>query len=64
VELYDLRVDPEETENLATRQPEVVRELIGRLQTFKNEAAPRFGPGKGEIDPETLERLRGLGYVN
>jgi arylsulfatase A-like enzyme len=64
VELYDLRDDPEEAENLVAQQPEAVRELIDRLQAFKSKASPRFGPGTSEIDPETLERLKGLGYVD
>jgi len=64
VELYDLSEDAGEAQNVVAERPEWVGELIDRLQTFKSEATPRFGPGESEIDPETLERLKGLGYVN
>jgi arylsulfatase A-like enzyme len=61
--LYDLALDPGETNDLAASEParaEALRaELVRRLASFAehrvvNGAAP---------DPGTLERLRGLGYL-
>ena len=34
VELYDLKSDPSEFVNLATRQPRITKQLLGRLETF------------------------------
>jgi arylsulfatase A-like enzyme len=61
-ELYDLGSDPDEAVNLyasetgqATRLVKVLRELGGFVEQ-------PFGDGEG--DPEALERLRALGYVD
>lgn len=40
VELYRIRTDPHETENLAAREPERVRELRALLDAWWNPAAP------------------------
>ena len=39
VELYDLETDLGEAHNLADRQPEIVRELSGRLDRWLKSAA-------------------------
>jgi arylsulfatase A-like enzyme len=63
-ELYDLRSDPTERRSLATDDPVATRALVERLeawhQTMKED---RLASGDADYDEETLERLRGLGYV-
>ncbi|MDP6932645.1 MAG: sulfatase-like hydrolase/transferase, partial [Myxococcota bacterium] len=59
-ELYDLRNDPQERENLAADQPGEVERLEGILEQM--EIAPpssRTAP----LDPEAIARLEALGYI-
>jgi arylsulfatase A-like enzyme len=60
--LYDLARDPDEAHDLAQEQPERARalrdELEQLLRSFRTHAAP-----SAEVDPGTLELMRGLGYV-
>jgi len=64
-ELYDLRADPREQRNLAAEQPERLRELRQAcdetLRRARASALPQASVAPE--DPQTLERLRGLGYV-
>lgn len=65
-ELYDLAVDPGETQNLAGTRPEVQSVLSGRLDemlALAAKQAPRLGASEGEVDPELDRQLRALGYV-
>jgi Sulfatase/Domain of unknown function (DUF5666) len=64
-ELYDLRDDPLETRNVVDTQPDVLRDLQARLATWtqslnirSHEAAQTV-----DVDPETMEQLRLMGYV-
>ena len=61
VELYDRRSDPLEAQDLAQKQPHIVRELLRGLPDYRSEhdvaaALP--------MDPSTVELLRSLGYVH
>lgn len=67
-ELYDLRADPREMTNLCPTRADVCAELAGQFRTWNEQnaavakqlalpAAP-----KAEVDEETKERLRNLGY--
>ncbi|MGH9335308.1 MAG: tetratricopeptide repeat protein, partial [Vicinamibacteria bacterium] len=64
-ELYDLRVDPGETRNLAPERPEAAAELRRDLE----ELVERFSEGASEPKPpeeledETREKLQALGYL-
>ena len=58
-ELYDLKTDPEENRNLATDRPDDVLVLAAMLVEFPS--GPDGSPP--EIDPETREALRSLGYT-
>jgi Flp pilus assembly protein TadD len=60
-ELYDLAADPHEARNLAEAQARRADDLFKALSAFS--AADR-GPQRGQVSAETLERLRGLGYVS
>jgi hypothetical protein len=64
-ELYHLEDDPAERHNLAAERPEVVRRLREELsRRFGGEAMIAAGDDAGEeIDEETEERLRALGYI-
>jgi arylsulfatase A-like enzyme/Flp pilus assembly protein TadD len=57
-ELYDLQADPGEERNLADGEPAELERLLSALPPLDEVLAERE-----TVDPETLERLRGLGYL-
>ena len=58
-ELYDLSTDPGEARNLASTRAERAQVLLNTLKGFN--LAP---PGRPQEEtPETIERLRSLGYI-
>ncbi len=59
-ELYDLQADPDETESVVTRFPEVVARLEAWCAHFVSDAE---GAQPVALDPATVEKLRSLGYV-
>ena len=61
--LFDLAADPGEHTDVADRHPDVARRLEGALGELAG--SPRT-PAAGTVilDPETLEQLRALGYVD
>jgi arylsulfatase A-like enzyme/Tfp pilus assembly protein PilF len=59
-ELYDLRADPREAENLYARRPDDARRLERMLDAAAGSNAQ--APG-ASVDTETAARLRSLGYV-
>lgn len=63
-ELYDLLNDPAEKNNLANERPDIARDLDRRLKewqgTFEAAAPAEEAP---EFDPQVVERLRALGYL-
>jgi tetratricopeptide (TPR) repeat protein len=63
-ELYDLQQDPAESENLVTANPDLALELQAKLQGMltKRTRADVATSGR-ELDRESLERLRSLGYA-
>jgi arylsulfatase A-like enzyme len=64
VELYDLAEDPGETRNLAGSWPAVELKMAERLKEWERRLEPRStDTDEAEYDEETMERLRGLGYV-
>jgi arylsulfatase A-like enzyme/Flp pilus assembly protein TadD len=64
-ELYDLSADPEETRNLLEESPESSREIAASLATLVAEHSAEGSEEvrAAEVDRETVERLRSLGYV-
>jgi arylsulfatase A-like enzyme len=52
-ELYNLKTDPEETSDLASKNPELANNLSKQLFSFLNEAGARFP----ELDPEYNHEL-------
>jgi arylsulfatase A-like enzyme len=62
-ELYDLRADPAELQDLSAQMPEQVAALSDSLAVYRAGLAPRFSQSDLPMDLETLERVRGLGYI-
>lgn len=63
-ELYDLQHDPEERHNLAASNASVAASLRERLEEVERRYAGHPAPTPSAPDPETVERLRSLGYVS
>ena len=67
VELYDRRADPAEAKNLAAQRPDVVKRQLAEIQLWveaqKQIRGHLGGSGTTRMDPQTLERLRSLGYI-
>jgi hypothetical protein len=61
-ELYDLESDPDEAVNLYASETGQADRLVGVLRELGGFVNQPFGDGEG--DPEALERLRALGYVD
>jgi arylsulfatase A-like enzyme len=63
-ELYDLAKDPLETNDLVKQHPEKVKALEARMQAMLEEM-PQVGEAEeaGELDAETQDQLRALGYI-
>jgi len=60
-ELYDVRTDPEETQDLSKAEPGRVAELDAILEA-RVEAGREAGPARA-LSPEARARLEALGYV-
>lgn len=66
-ELYDLGVDPGETQDLSRENPKLLGKLMAALR--EHEAANATSGAQGStvpiegLDPETVEQLHALGYV-
>lgn len=61
-ELYDLRADPRELQNLAAARPTEVQRFEAELDRFLGKAETRDAHRRPS--PEEEERLRSLGYVS
>jgi hypothetical protein len=63
-ELFDIANDPQEQRNLADAHPELVRDLAARLEAWTGSmTGVRSSGGVVDIDSETIDQLRDLGYV-
>ena len=63
-ELYDYRIDFPESRNLASEKSVVANQLRDRLRDLiRRYSAPSSSSARSNLDPETRERLRSLGYV-
>jgi tetratricopeptide (TPR) repeat protein len=68
-ELYDLSVDPAETNNIAPEQTATVGVLKDKLQQilkvnpFSNEGSGGSAPAQPKLNADAAEKLRALGYM-
>ena len=62
-QLYDWRADPTELHDVYAAHPDVVDRLNRELELWLS-LAPRRNARSPQSSPETLERLKGLGYIN
>ena len=64
VQLYHLAQDPKEVDNVADQFPERVEAMEHILASWKEGLDTGTEPGAEiELDEETLDRLRTLGYI-
>ena len=65
VQLYDLRADPGEQQNLASHDEERVRHFHQQLVEYLDEAQGTISieSATEDVDPALREQLRALGYV-
>jgi arylsulfatase A-like enzyme len=67
LELYDRRTDREETKNLAAQNPREVNQLLAEITKWteaQKQIRKFLGQGaKANINRQTLEQLRSLGYI-
>jgi arylsulfatase A-like enzyme len=68
-ELFDRQTDPAEETNLASERPDLIAVYAAALDArFGTERRlvqdPDSDPGAVDLDPELIERLRALGYVD
>lgn len=65
VELYDLKRDPAENDNLADAQPDLQRQMMSVLaRTYEGMGGSKEHFMFKSTDKEALELLRSLGYIN
>jgi arylsulfatase A-like enzyme/Tfp pilus assembly protein PilF len=62
-ELYDLHQDPGERSNIVAAKSSVASTLGENLREFERKFASGTQPVATALDPETLEKLKSLGYV-
>ena len=66
LELYDLELDPAEQSNVSAQHPELATSMSRQARSWLDEcrAQARRPEEIGEIDIQTQEKLRALGYFN
>jgi arylsulfatase A-like enzyme len=65
VELFDMRNDPREKENLAEKKAQVTRELLKRIDLYrKNSKIKKRKILRPAFDKKLEERLKALGYIH
>ena len=68
IELYDLNADPTERTDVSREHPGVAERLRLHAHTWLSSCRARLQPPieleGDELDPETIEKLRALGYFN
>ena len=62
--LFNLRVDPGESKNLANNTTEKEKQLFQILSKHLDEVSPREDVPKEEVPSKLLKELEALGYVN
>ncbi len=62
-QFYDLRADPQELRDIGALLPDLRSELREELDRFRTRQIRAVTPLPLSLDPEDIERLRALGYV-
>ena len=62
LELYDYEADPQETKNLATEKPQVVKDLRAMLAKYP-EAKPQVDNPAAKDDSAKKKKKKGLSYI-
>jgi hypothetical protein len=64
-ELYDIASDPAQTRNIVDERPDVAQELEELLAVWTQSLAGRVHAAAGSVDmdPETMDQLRRMGYI-
>ncbi|MGH3921328.1 MAG: sulfatase-like hydrolase/transferase [Pseudonocardiaceae bacterium] len=65
VELYDLAADPLQARNIVDKRPDIAQELEAQLAAWTEQlmTGSRVSAAGIDVDPETLEQLRRMGYL-
>ena len=64
VRLYDLVNDPGETKNLADKNPELIARFERQYAAWRKDRLNLPRSTQRRMDPETIERLKALGYIH
>jgi len=62
IELYNIKQDPNEKLNLANKEKEILVKLKEKMDQFKKRTK-KLGAERVTISKDTLEKLKGLGYI-
>lgn len=64
-ELYDIESDPAQARNIVEERPDVAQEMEEMLAVWSQSLAGRVPTAAGsvDVDPETMEQLRRMGYI-
>jgi arylsulfatase A-like enzyme len=63
-ELYRIESDPKETENLVAKEPKLAAEMQKQLTSFLNSVSFQEAATTRDLDEQTKEELKALGYIN
>jgi hypothetical protein len=63
MQLFDRTAEPLERTDVASEEPEALAELVGHLRSWQRQLEP-LAPVAAEIDEETVQGLRDLGYID
>ena len=61
--LYDLDLDSGETTDFGPRLPRIRSSMREQLEQWRSSFGPPRAPAPFALEPEEIERLRALGYV-
>ena len=62
-ELYDLKEDPQESNNLAEQQPRIAKRMRARLEQILEEQWRDDAEARVNLDAESLRKLESIGYA-
>jgi arylsulfatase A-like enzyme len=62
-ELYNLKADPLETNNLISVEPDIAKSLVDSVYRWIADGSVNANTVKSNLDAETLKQLKSLGYI-